>query len=105
MIGLCAEVNATYGNGVGSSNSTRTVRSSTATTSATPANRSVNEQPEPSAMQYSHENTTSAEVSGVPSDHTTPSLRVQVTDIRSSATPPFSTVGISVASLGTSEVS
>ena len=43
---------------------------------------------------------TSAAVSGLPSDQTIPSLRVQVMVVRSSETPPFSTVGISAASDG-----
>jgi gamma-glutamylcysteine synthetase len=46
-------------------------------------------------------NAKSAEVSGVPSDHMMPSAMVQVIEVRSSDTPPFSTVGISSASHGT----
>ena len=48
-------------------------------------------------MQYSPVNTTSSAVTGVPSDHFMPGFSFQVIDVRSSATPPFSTVGISVA--------
>ena len=58
-------------------------------------------QPISSFRQYSAENTTSAAVNGVPSDHTMSCLSVQVMDFRSAATPPFSTVGISAASAGT----
>ena len=52
-------------------------------------------------MQYSYVNAKSSEVSGLPSDHMTPSLIVQVIEVRSSETPPFSTVGIDSASHGT----
>ena len=52
-------------------------------------------------MQYWPENTTSAAVTGVPSDHFSPSCSFQVTDFRSSAMPPFSSVGISAARRGT----
>ena len=52
-------------------------------------------------MQYCQVNTTSSAVSGVPSDHVTPSLSVQVIEVRSSEMPPFSTVGISSTSQGT----
>ena len=58
-------------------------------------------QPISSFMQYVAENTTSAAVNGVPSDHVTPCLSVQVMDLRSAATPPFSTVGMAAASAGT----
>ena len=58
-------------------------------------------QPISSFRQYAAENATSAAVSGVPSDQVTPCLRVQVMDLRSAATPPFSTVGIAAASAGT----
>jgi len=51
--------------------------------------------------QYSQVKTTSLAVKGVPSDHNTSSRRVQVIEVKSAATPPLSTVGISVAKVGT----
>src|SRR5690606_41376847 len=80
------------------------VRSSTASTLATPANEPDCVQPVCSSVQYSQVKTASSAVMGVPSDQTRPSLRVQVMDIRSSATPPFSVVGPSAASAGTISV-
>ena len=58
-------------------------------------------QPPSGFMQYSPENTTSVAVSGVPSDQITPGFSFQVIEVKSAATPPFSTVGISAASAGT----
>lgn len=46
-------------------------------------------------MQYSAVNTTSAEVSGEPSDHFSPGFSFQVMEVMSCDTPPFSSVGIS----------
>ena len=43
---------------------------------------------------------TSAEVNGVPSDQRTSGFSFQVTVVRSSETPPFSSVGSSAASCG-----
>src|SRR5690606_28015543 len=80
------------------------VRSSTASTLATPANEPDCVQPVCSSVQYCQVKTASSAVTGVPSDQTRPSLRVQVMDIRSSATPPFSVVGTSAASAGTISV-
>ena len=78
----------------------RTVWSSSASTPVTSVKLERGLQPISSFRQYSAENTTSAAVNGVPSDHTTSCLSGQVIDMRSTATPPFSTVGISEASAG-----
>jgi len=52
-------------------------------------------------VQYCQVNTASAEVTGVPSDHTRPGFSFQVIVVRSSETPPFCTVGMSSARKGT----
>jgi hypothetical protein len=52
-------------------------------------------------MQYWAVKTASSAVTGVPSDQTRPSLSTQVISVRSSETPPFSTVGMSSARKGT----
>lgn len=75
--------------------------SSTASTAVTPSKFEACAHPVPSVVQYCHENTTSAAVKGVPSDHWMSGFSFQVTVVRSSLTPPFSSVGISVARIGT----
>jgi len=57
---------------------------------------------QPFTAAYSHVNTTSAAVKGCPSCQTTFRLSFHTTDSPSRATPPFSTLGISCASTGTS---
>ena len=78
-----------------------TVRSSGVSTEPMSLNFSDCAQPPSGAVQYCQVKATSAEVTGVPSDHTRPSFSFQVMVVRSSDTPPFSTVGISSASHGT----
>ena len=58
-------------------------------------------QPPPSAVQYSQENLTSSDVTGVPSDHFRPPFSFQVIWVKSALTPPFSTVGTVSTSHGT----
>ena len=79
----------------------RTVWSSSASTPVTSVKLERGLQPISSFRQYAAENTTSAAVNGVPSDQTTSCRSGQVMDMRSAATPPFSTVGMSAASAGT----
>ena len=79
----------------------RTVWSSRASTPVTSLKPEIALQPISSFRQYSALNTTSAAVNGVPSDHTMSCLSGQVMDMRSAATPPFSTVGMSAASAAT----
>ena len=52
-------------------------------------------------MQKSPLNTTSWAVRGLPSDQVMPSLKFHVMEVKSSATPPLATVGISSTSQGT----
>ena len=73
------------------------VRSSTASTLSTPSNFDSCAQPPSGCMQYSAVKTASAEVTGVPSDHKRPGFSFQVIVVRSSETPPFSSVGIDSA--------
>src|SRR5690554_6381534 len=80
------------------------VRSSTASTLATPANEPESVQPVCSSVQYCQVKTAYSAVTGVPSDQTRPSLRVLWMDIRSSATPPFTVIGTSAASACTISV-
>ena len=95
-IGDCDPTKAENGSARGESKVTLTVCGSTASTAVMPSNLASCAQPPSGSMQYSAVKTTSSAVSGVPSDHFTSSARFQVTEVRSSAMPPFSSDGISV---------
>ena len=80
---------------------TLTLRLSTASTEAMPSNELSLVHPVSPSTQYRQVNTTSSAVKSLPSDHLSPSFNFHVIDIRSSAKPPFSCVGISAASADT----
>ena len=95
--------NGPYGFGFAVEKVTFVVCASIASTLSTPSNLANCAQPPSGFMQYCAVNTRSAEVTGVPSDHSRPSFSFQVMDVRSSDTPPFATVGISSVRYGTKE--
>ena len=101
MIGVPLPTNARYGYGVGASKTICTVSSSRAWIDAIPSNALFAVHPVASSEQYRHVNTTSSDVTSLPSDHFTPSFSFHVIHIRSCENPPFSIVGMSAASAGT----
>ncbi|MOA32877.1 hypothetical protein D3C78_1541290 [compost metagenome] len=79
-----------------------TVWASMASTFFTPSYCAACAQPPSGAVQYFQVKMTSSAVSGVPSDHLMSLFSFHVMLSRSFATPPLSTVGISLTSIGTS---
>ena len=102
MTGLPVPTKAVYGYGVAAWKVTLTVRSSRASTDVTPEKSPLAVHPVASSVQYCHVKTTSCAVRLLPSDQARSSRSVHVMEVRSSATPPLSSVGMSAARAGTS---